>query len=81
MRDPRIADRDALIADRDRWIADRDGWIAERDAHIAACETALVVSREERAAIERSLSFRIGRALTAPVRWLRDRFASKSRAA
>ena len=79
--DALIAECDALIAERDGWIAERDGWIAERDAHIAACETALVVSREERAAIEGSLSFRIGRALTAPVRWLRDQFASKSRAA
>ena len=70
-----------LIRDRDRWITERDGWITERDAHIAACETALGVCREEKAGIERSLSFRLGRVLTAPARWLRARFAGRSREA
>jgi glycosyltransferase involved in cell wall biosynthesis len=76
-RDAQIADRDGWISERDAQIADRDGWISERDAHIAACETALKVSREKRAAIEGSLSFRLGHALVAPARWLRDLFASK----
>jgi hypothetical protein len=77
-RDQWIVERDGWIAERDGWIAERDGWIAERDAHIATCETALVVCREEKAGIERSLSFRLGRTLNAPVRWLRSRFADKS---
>jgi glycosyltransferase involved in cell wall biosynthesis len=77
-RDGWIVERDGWIAERDGLIAERDGWIVERDAHIASCETALVACREEKAEIERSLSFRLGRTLTAPMRWLRDRFASKS---
>ena len=80
-RDQWIAERDEWIAERDVLIAERDGWIAERDARIAACEVALAVCCEEKAGVEGSLSFRLGRVLTAPVRWLRDRFAGKSGAA
>jgi glycosyltransferase involved in cell wall biosynthesis len=76
-RDTRIAELDSWVAARDVWIAERDVWIAERDAHIAACEAALADSREERKAIEGSLSFRLGHALTAPARWLRDQFERK----
>lgn len=77
-RDVWIAERDQLIArqaewiaDRDRWIMERDGWIAERDARIAADEAALALCREENALLEASTSYRLGRRLTAPVRWLR----------
>ncbi len=70
-RDGWIAEREGQIADRDRWIADRDRWIAERDARIAACEA-------ETAAILSSRSFRLGRRLTAPARWLRRMIAGKS---
>jgi glycosyltransferase involved in cell wall biosynthesis len=80
-RDQWIAERDSWIVERDGWIVERDGWIVERDAHIAACETELVACRDEKAEIERSLSFRLGRTLTAPMRWLRGRFADKSCAA
>jgi glycosyltransferase involved in cell wall biosynthesis len=84
-RDRRIAERDGWIADRDRWIAERDGWIAERDrriaecdARVAACEAELAVCRDEKAALAASLSFRLGRVLTAPGRWLRSRLAGKA---
>lgn len=70
-RDQQIIDRDGWIAERDCQIADRDGWIAERDARIAACEA-------ETAAILNSRSFRLGRRLTAPARWLRRMIAGKS---
>jgi len=88
---PLIADRDAWIADRDRWISERDaviasqaqwiserdGWIAERDARIAADEEALALCREEKALLEASTSYRLGRKLTAPVRWLRGWLARR----
>jgi glycosyltransferase involved in cell wall biosynthesis len=77
-RDGWIAERDGWIVERDGWIAERDGWIAERDAYIVACEAALTACREEKAAIAASLSFRLGRMLTAPARWLRTRLAGKS---
>lgn len=84
-RDQWIAERDQRIAERDRWVSDRDHWIAERDAmisdrdlRIAACEADLRVCRDAKAGIERSLSFRLGRVLTAPARWLRTRFLGKS---
>ena len=77
-RDAWIAERDAWIAERERliakqaeWIADRDRWVLERDARIAADQTALVLCREEKALLEASTSYRLGRKLTAPVRWLR----------
>ena len=77
-RDAWIAERDAWIAERERliakqaeWIADRDRWVSERDARIAADQTALVLCREEKALLEASTSYRLGRKLTAPVRWLR----------
>jgi glycosyltransferase involved in cell wall biosynthesis len=79
-RDGLIAEREGWIVERDAWIVERDGWIVERDAHISACESALAVCAEEKAGIERSLSFRLGRALTSPARWLRARLAGKSRA-
>jgi uncharacterized protein (DUF3084 family) len=76
---PLIADRDAWIAERERliakqaeWIADRDRWVLERDARIAADQTALALCREEKALLEVSTSYRLGRKLTAPVRWLRS---------
>jgi glycosyltransferase involved in cell wall biosynthesis len=77
-RDQRIAERDQWIDERDQWVADRDQWIVERDARIAACEVALVACDEEKARIEGSLSFRLGRALTLPARWLRARLAGGS---
>ncbi len=70
-RDDWITERDRRIADCDRWIAERDRWIAERDAALAACHDAI-------AAIVSSRSFRLGHALTAPARWLRDRIARRS---
>jgi uncharacterized protein (DUF3084 family) len=70
-REQRIVRQAEWIADRDRWIMDRDGWIAERDARIAADEAALALCREEKALLEASTSYRLGRRLTAPVRWLR----------
>jgi cellulose synthase/poly-beta-1,6-N-acetylglucosamine synthase-like glycosyltransferase len=68
----------SLIQDRDRWIAERDGWIAERDGWIAEREAALVACQDEKAAITASPSFRLGRMLTTPARWLRTRLAGKS---
>lgn len=70
-RDRQIADRDRWIADRERWIAERDGWIAERDRQIAERDAHIATCEDEKAAILNSRSFRIGRQLTAPARWLR----------
>lgn len=70
-RDGWIAEREQLIVRQAEWIADRDRWILERDARIAADQTALVLCREEKALLEASTSYRLGRKLTAPVRWLR----------
>ncbi len=70
-RDRQIAERDRWIADRERWIADRDGWIAERDRQIAERDAHIATCEDEKAAILNSRSFRIGRQLTAPARWLR----------
>jgi len=76
-RDRWIAERDGWIAERDGWIEERDGWIAERDARIAADEEALALCREEKALLEASTSYRLGRKLTAPVRWLRGWLARR----
>ncbi|MHB1402292.1 MAG: glycosyltransferase family 2 protein [Thiobacillus sp.] len=70
-REQRIARQAEWIADRDRWIMERDGWIAERDARIAADQAALALCQEENALLEASTSYRLGRKLTAPVRWVR----------
>jgi glycosyltransferase involved in cell wall biosynthesis len=67
-----IADRDRWIAERDGWISERDGWIADRDARVLALENALVSCGNEKTRLENSISFRIGRALTSPARWLRS---------
>jgi len=87
-RDGWIAEREGWIAERDRriveleqWVADRDGWIAERDAALAACDEALAACGHEKAAITSGLSYRLGRAITAPARWLRKRLAGRSDAA
>jgi glycosyltransferase involved in cell wall biosynthesis len=72
-----IADRDGWIAERDGWIAERDGWIAERDGWIAERDVALLLCREENALLEASTSYRLGRKLTAPVRWLRGVLARR----
>lgn len=77
-RDQLIAEQDQWVTERDQWITERDHWVAERDAHIAACEWALKACREEKSRIEEGLSFRLGRTLTAPARWIRARLANKS---
>jgi hypothetical protein len=74
-RDGWIAEREQLIARQVEWIADRDRWVLERDARIAADQAALALCREENALLEASTSYRLGRKLTAPVRWLRGRLA------
>lgn len=70
-RDGWITERDGWIAERDGWIAERNGWIAERDARIVAGEAALEFCLKEKALLESSTSYRLGRKLTAPARWLR----------
>lgn len=86
-RDRWIADRDRWITERDgriveleQWIADRDRWIAERDTLIAACEEALAACSHESNTNKTSLSYRLGRMLTAPARWLRDRLSGSDMA-
>ncbi len=74
-RDRQIAERDRWIADRERWIAERDGWIVERDRQIAERDARIATCEGEKAAILNSRSFRIGRQLTAPARWLRRMIA------
>ena len=76
-RDRWVSERDAVIASQVQWIADRDGWIADRDGWIAADQAALVLCREEKALLEASTSYRLGRKLTAPVRWLRGVLARR----
>ncbi len=80
-RDARIKEMATWVAQRDRWIADRDGWIAERDARIMdqqvridAGARELTECRAYITAVHNSPSFRIGRALTRPARWLRKVF-------
>ena len=74
-RDGWITERDGWITERDGWITERDGWITERDARIAAGEAALAFCLKEKALLESSTSYRLGRKLTAPARWLRGWFA------
>ncbi|HWR75636.1 MAG TPA: glycosyltransferase [Thiobacillus sp.] len=76
-RDRWVSERDAVIASQAQWIVERDGWIAERDARIAADQAALALCREEKALLEASTSYRLGRRLTAPARWLRGWLARR----
>lgn len=71
-RDCRIAERDQWIAERDQWIAERDGWIAERDQRIGDYQREVATCHEAYRRLQESASFRIGRAVTAPARWLRS---------
>lgn len=78
-RDQWIAERDLAIeecrhriAERDGWIVERDTWITERDARIVATTRAFDASQAQLARLTNGLSFRIGRAITAPGRWLKS---------
>lgn len=77
-RDRQIAERDRWISDRDHWIADRDGWIGERDRLIAERDARIAACEAEKSAILDSRSFRLGRRLTAPARWLRRLVGGRS---
>jgi glycosyltransferase involved in cell wall biosynthesis len=85
-RDQWIAERDEhinrqkqWIAERDHWIAERDQWITERDEAIVANLRDLTACRNELTAIRSSRSYRLGRALTAPARWLFRNLPRRSR--
>jgi glycosyltransferase involved in cell wall biosynthesis len=77
-RDRQIAERDRWISDRDHWIAERDGWIGERDRLIAERDARIAACEAEKSAILDSRSFRLGRRLTAPARWLRRLVGGRS---
>ncbi len=72
-----IADRDRKVSERDAMIASQAQWIAERDARIAADRAALEQCLEEKALSEASTGYRLGRKLTAPLRWLRGWLARR----
>jgi GT2 family glycosyltransferase len=76
-RDGWIADRDAWIAERDQliqtqkgWLADRDRWIGERDEIIRLTSATLEQCQRDNQQLVDSRSYRIGRMVTAPARWL-----------
>jgi glycosyltransferase involved in cell wall biosynthesis len=84
-RDTWIADRERWIVERDLliqqqaqhiqlqqgWVADRDAWIAERDAWIDERDQLIQQLRQQQRQLTESWSYRLGRSLLAPLRWLR----------
>lgn len=78
-RDGWIAERDALItqqaadiAARDVWIAERDHWITQRDVWITERDTLIRQLQQQQQAVYNSRAFRLGEAVLAPLRLLRQ---------
>ena len=84
-RDTWIADRERWIVERDlliqqqaqhiqlqqQWVADRDAWIAERDTWLDERDQLIQQLRQQQRQLTQSWSYRLGRGLLAPLRWLR----------
>lgn len=76
-RDHWIIERDELIQSQKKWIAERDRRVAEQDFAIGTLSADLTSARQRISLIERSTSYRLGRLLTAPARWLRTLFRDR----